>query len=75
VVLRSPFCMFQFRSCSGYRAAYEPGGRRTGAPGKHVIRGKAKYRIIDEQVRYYVAPAIEDIRNFPVRRPLLRSSS
>ncbi|KAF8961736.1 hypothetical protein BDZ97DRAFT_1827745 [Flammula alnicola] len=35
----------------GTRQAYLPGGRRTGAPGKHVIRGKAKYRLIDEKVR------------------------
>ena len=51
----------------GYRAAYEPGGRRTGAPGEHISHGKAKYRIIDENVRYYVAPAIEDLKNSPVR--------
>ncbi|KIJ38883.1 hypothetical protein M422DRAFT_210632 [Sphaerobolus stellatus SS14] len=47
----------------GYRHAYEPGGRRTGAPGEHVIRGKAKYRLLDEKVRIYIAPAIEEIRN------------
>ncbi|KAF8518378.1 hypothetical protein BU17DRAFT_48741 [Hysterangium stoloniferum] len=50
----------------GYRAAFEPGGRRTGAPGRHVIGGKAKYRIIDENVRYYVAPDIDTIRNSPM---------
>lgn len=46
-----------------------PGGPRTGAPGKHVIKGKAKYRLVDEQVRYFVAPAIEDIQNSPVCQP------
>ncbi|KAF8580925.1 hypothetical protein K439DRAFT_1355546 [Ramaria rubella] len=51
----------------GTRAAFLPGGHRTGAPGRHVISGKAKYRIIDEKVRYFVAPAIEAIINSPVR--------
>ncbi|GBE85340.1 hypothetical protein BKA93DRAFT_362602 [Sparassis latifolia] len=40
----------------GTRQATLPGGHRTGAPGKHVIGGKAKYRLIDEQVRFFVAP-------------------
>lgn len=44
-----------------------PGGPRTGAPGKHVVKGKSKYRLIDEQVRYFVAPPIETIQNSPVR--------
>jgi len=35
-------------------------------PGKHVIRGKAKYRLVDEQVRVFVAPSIEDIVNSEV---------
>ncbi|PCH41689.1 hypothetical protein WOLCODRAFT_151738 [Wolfiporia cocos MD-104 SS10] len=51
----------------GTRQAFLPGGHRTGAPGKHVVSGKAKYRLIDEKVRYFVAPAIEDIRNSPLR--------
>ena len=51
----------------GTRQAFLPGGYRTGAPGKHVVRGKAKYRLCDEKVRYFVAPPIEDIRNSPVR--------
>ena len=50
----------------GTGAASLPGGHRTGAPGKHVVRGKAKYRLIDEQVRYFVAPSIEDIANSSV---------
>lgn len=50
----------------GTRQAYLPGGLRTGAPGKHVISGKAKYRLVDEQVRYFVAPSIEDLNNTPV---------
>ncbi|PSR76270.1 hypothetical protein PHLCEN_2v8564 [Hermanssonia centrifuga] len=53
----------------GTRQAFLPGGHRTGAPGKHVVRGKAKYRLVDEQVRYFVAPSIEEIRNSPVRSP------
>lgn len=44
-----------------------PGGHRTGAPGKHVVRGKAKYRLVDEQVRVFVAPPIEQIQNSTVR--------
>ncbi|KAK7678545.1 hypothetical protein QCA50_010922 [Cerrena zonata] len=51
----------------GTRQAYLPGGQRTGAPGKHVVKGKAKYRLVDEQVRYFVAPAIEDIISSPLR--------
>ncbi|KAG8702214.1 hypothetical protein FRC12_020000 [Ceratobasidium sp. 428] len=51
----------------GTRAAYLPGGHRTGAPGKHVVGGKAKYRIIDEKVRYFVAPPISDIINSPLK--------
>lgn len=51
----------------GTRQAYLPGGHRTGAPGKHVIRGKAKYRLEDEKVRVYVAPPIEQILSSPVR--------
>lgn len=51
----------------GTRQAFLPGGHRTGAPGKHVVGGKAKYRLLDEQVRVFVAPAIEDIRSSPLR--------
>ncbi|TYJ56924.1 hypothetical protein B9479_002369 [Cryptococcus floricola] len=32
------------------------GGHRTGPPGKHVVRGTAKYRLVDEKVRVFVAP-------------------
>ena len=51
---------------TGTRQAYLPGGLRTGAPGKHVVSGKAKYRLVDEQVRYFVAPSIEDLNTTPV---------
>ncbi len=51
----------------GTRQATLPGGLRTGAPGKHVVKGKAKYRLVDEKVRYFVAPPIEDIVASPVR--------
>ena len=53
--------------CAGTRQAFLPGGHRTGAPGKHVVRGKAKYRLVDEQVRVFVAPPIEEIQNSAVR--------
>lgn len=52
---------------AGTRQAFLPGGRRTGAPGKHVVGGKAKYRLLDEKVRVYVAPPIQDIKSSPVR--------
>lgn len=47
----------------GNKTAYIPGGARTGAPGKHVIGGKAKFRIIDEKVRVYIAPPLEELDN------------
>lgn len=50
----------------GTRQAFLPGGHRTGAPGKHVVRGRAKYRLLDEKVRVFVAPPIEDIVASPV---------
>ena len=31
------------------------------------MKGKAKYRLIDEQVRYFVAPPVEEIEQSPVR--------
>ncbi|KAJ8495398.1 hypothetical protein ONZ45_g12881 [Pleurotus djamor] len=46
---------------TGTRQAFLPGGHRTGAPGVHVVRGKAKYRLIDEKVRVFVAPPLEKI--------------
>ncbi|EDR14072.1 uncharacterized protein LACBIDRAFT_305487 [Laccaria bicolor S238N-H82] len=51
----------------GTRQAFLPGGHRTGAPGKHVIGGKAKYRLVDEQVRVFVAPPIQDIIDSPLK--------
>ncbi|KAI0087450.1 hypothetical protein BDY19DRAFT_955845 [Irpex rosettiformis] len=51
----------------GTRQAALPGGLRTGAPGKHVVKGKAKYRLVDEKVRYFVAPPIQDIVSSPLR--------
>jgi hypothetical protein len=51
----------------GTRQAFLPGGHRTGTPGKHVVRGKAKYRLLDENVRFFVAPPVEEISGSPVR--------
>jgi len=51
----------------GTRQAYLPGGHRTGAPGRHVVRGKAKYRLIDEKVRVFVAPSIKELNSTPMR--------
>jgi len=51
----------------GTRQAFLPGGHRTGAPGKHVIRGASKYRLLDEKVRVFVAPSIQEIQNSEVR--------
>ncbi|KZT67040.1 hypothetical protein DAEQUDRAFT_674076 [Daedalea quercina L-15889] len=50
----------------GTRQAALP-GLRTGAPGKHVVGGKAKYRLVDEKVRVFVAPSIETIQNTQLR--------
>lgn len=45
---------------TGTRQAFVPGGgHRTGPPGKHVIGGKAKYRVLDEKVRYFVSPGAD----------------
>ncbi|KAF8155478.1 hypothetical protein B0H34DRAFT_496409 [Crassisporium funariophilum] len=51
----------------GTRQAFLPGGRRTGAPGKHVIGGSAKYRLLDDKVRVYVAPPIHEIESSPLK--------
>ncbi|KAI0295727.1 hypothetical protein BC826DRAFT_268578 [Russula brevipes] len=56
-----------FYKGKGTRQAYLPGGHRTGAPGKHVVRGKAKYRLLDENVRFFVAPPVEEINSSPLR--------
>ncbi|KAG2069166.1 hypothetical protein BDR04DRAFT_1102142 [Suillus decipiens] len=42
--------------------AFLPGGHRTGAPGKHVIRGASKYCLLGEKVRVFVVPSIEEIK-------------
>ena len=34
------------------------------------MRGKAKYRLVDEKVRVFVAPPIQDLENSPVRMPV-----
>ena len=41
---------------AGNRQTVLPGSGRTGAPGRHVIRGKAKYEIDDTKIRIFVAP-------------------
>ncbi|KAG5352986.1 hypothetical protein C0989_011495 [Termitomyces sp. Mn162] len=51
----------------GTRQAFLPGGLRTGAPGKHVVGGKAKYRLLDDKVRVFVAPPIEEILSSPLK--------
>ncbi|KAJ4485437.1 hypothetical protein J3R30DRAFT_3283013 [Lentinula aciculospora] len=51
----------------GTRQAFLPGGHRTGAPGKHVVRGKAKYRLLDEKVRVFVAPPLHAIETSPLK--------
>lgn len=55
-------------SCVGTGQAYVPGGgHRTGPPGNHVIRGKGKYRILDERVRYFVSPGVEALEGASAR--------
>ncbi|KAF8070047.1 hypothetical protein FPV67DRAFT_998501 [Lyophyllum atratum] len=51
----------------GTRQAFLPGGLRTGAPGKHVIGGKAKYRLLDDKVRVFVAPPLEELLSSPLK--------
>lgn len=51
----------------GTRQATLPGGHRTGAPGRFVIRGTSKYRLLDEKVRVFVGPNIEEITQSEVR--------
>ncbi|KIM90516.1 hypothetical protein PILCRDRAFT_812264 [Piloderma croceum F 1598] len=51
----------------GTRQAYLPGGHRTGAPGRHIVRGKAKYRLIDEKVRIFIAPSIKELNTTPMK--------
>ncbi|KAI6107621.1 hypothetical protein EV401DRAFT_436926 [Pisolithus croceorrhizus] len=45
----------------GTRQAALPGGHRTGAPGRFIVRGSGKYRLLDEKVRVFVAPHISEI--------------
>ncbi|KAG9313650.1 hypothetical protein JVU11DRAFT_5982 [Chiua virens] len=45
----------------GTRQATLPGGHRTGAPGRFVIRGTSKYRLLDEKVRVFVGPGVGEI--------------
>ena len=46
--------------CVGNGQSYVPGGgHRTGPPGKHVIGGKAKFRVMDDKVRYFVSPGAD----------------
>jgi len=51
----------------GTRQAYLPGGHRTGAPGKYVFGSPHKYRLLDEKVRIFIAPSIEEIKNTPLK--------
>ncbi|KAJ8518141.1 hypothetical protein ONZ45_g4738 [Pleurotus djamor] len=60
-ILQRPRVVRMSRVQQGTRQAFLPGGHRTGAPGVHVVRGKAKYRLIDEKVRVFVAPPLEKI--------------
>ncbi|KAF9446839.1 hypothetical protein P691DRAFT_803334 [Macrolepiota fuliginosa MF-IS2] len=57
----------------GTRQAFLPGGHRTGAPGKHVIGGKAKYRLVEEKVRVFVAPPVTEIESTPLKPYVSRS--
>ncbi|KAJ9105344.1 hypothetical protein QFC21_001713 [Naganishia friedmannii] len=59
----------------GTRQAFVPGGgHRTGPPGKHVIGGKAKYRIMDEKVRYFVSPGA-DVLNVSALKPYVATTN
>ncbi|WVQ98439.1 hypothetical protein IAU59_005563 [Kwoniella sp. CBS 9459] len=43
------------------------GGHRTGPPGVHVVRGKAKYRVLDEKVRVFVGPGAQTLEQTELR--------
>ncbi|WWC85192.1 uncharacterized protein L201_000051 [Kwoniella dendrophila CBS 6074] len=43
------------------------GGHRTGPPGVHVVKGKAKYRILDEKVRVFVGPGAKVLEETELR--------
>jgi len=51
----------------GTRQAALPGDRRTGAPGRHIIRGKGRYMLDDTKVRYYVAPPLAELNSTQLR--------
>ncbi|KAI6168591.1 hypothetical protein EDD17DRAFT_1465594 [Pisolithus thermaeus] len=53
----------------GTRQAALPGGHRTGAPGRFIVRGSGKYRLLDEKVRVFVAPHISEINQCEVSFP------
>ncbi|KAH8080838.1 hypothetical protein HD553DRAFT_287744 [Filobasidium floriforme] len=58
----------------GSGQAYVPGGgHRTGPPGKHVIGGKAKFRVMDDKVRYYVGPGAEILDSTDLKPYVARS--
>ena len=60
---------------AGSGQAYVPGGgHRTGPPGKHVIGGKAKFRVMDDKVRYYVGPGAEILDSTDVSQSLPESA-
>lgn len=52
---------------AGTRQAFLPGGLRTGAPGEYYGSTKARYRLLDEKVRVFIAPPVEEINNSRVR--------
>ena len=59
----------------GSGQAYVPGGgHRTGPPGKHVIGGQAKFRVMDDKVRYYVGPGAEILDSTDVSQSLPESA-
>ena len=41
-------------------------GPQRGPPGKHVVQGKAKYRLIDERVQYFVSPGAATLESTQV---------
>ncbi|WRT66837.1 uncharacterized protein IL334_003800 [Kwoniella shivajii] len=43
------------------------GGHRTGPPGVHVVKGKAKYRVLDEKVRVFVGPGAKVLEETELR--------
>ena len=65
-MLKRRTCLLLLLYKIGTRQASLP-GLRTGAPGKYFGKGQGSYRLLDERVRVYVAPPVEELNSTRVR--------